>query len=198
MIWETTMKTRKLAAASLLAIAGALAASQASAQAYLGGSIGKSDIDDEVTTGLITSGSVDGKDTGFKIFGGYMFNRNFGVEGAYVDLGEASYSGLFFGAPVTGGKVEINGFNLSAVGAFPVNEQFSVFGKIGLFIWEADASDTTGGVPFSASTDGTDVSFGVGVNYNFTRNLGVRAEWEMFKTDDADATLLSVGVVWKF
>jgi OmpA-OmpF porin, OOP family len=192
------MKTRKLAAASLLAIAGALAASQASAQPYLGGSIGQSDVDDEITTGLITSGSVDGKDTAFKIFGGYMFNRNFGVEGAYVDLGEVSYSGSFGGAPVTGGKVEINGFNVSAVGAFPVNEQFSVFGKMGLFIWDADASDTTGGVPFSASADGTDLSFGVGVNYSFTRNLGVRAEWEMFKTDDGDATLLSAGVVWKF
>ncbi len=192
------MKTRKLAAASVLAIAGALAASQASAQAYLGGSIGQSDVDDEITNGLITSGSVDGKDTAFKIFGGYMFNRNFGVEGAYVDLGEVSYSGSFGGAPVTGGKVEINGFNVSAVGAFPVNEQFSVFGKIGLFIWDADASDTTGGMPFSASADGTDVSFGVGVNYSFTRNLGVRAEWEMFKTDDGDATLLSAGVVWKF
>jgi OOP family OmpA-OmpF porin len=192
------MKTRKLAAASVLAIAGALAASHASAQAYLGGSIGQSDVDDEITNGLITSGSVDGKDTAFKIFGGYMFNRNFGVEGAYVDLGEVSYSGSFGGAPVTGGKVEINGFNVSAVGAFPVNEQFSVFGKIGLFIWDADASDTTAGVPFSASADGTDVSFGVGVSYSFTRNLGVRAEWEMFKTDDGDATLLSAGVVWKF
>lgn len=36
------------------------------------------------------------------------------------------------------------------------------------------------------------------MNYSFTRNFGVRAEWEMFKTDDGDATLLSAGVVWKF
>jgi OOP family OmpA-OmpF porin len=180
------------------ALSTALAASQASAQAYLGGSIGQSDIDDEITSGLITSGSADGKDTAFKIFGGYMFNRNFGVEGAYVDLGEVSYSGFFGAAPVTGGSVEVTGLNISAIGAYPVNEQFSVFGKIGLFMWEAEASDTTGGAPFSASDDGADVSFGVGVSYNFTRNLGVRAEWEMFKTDDADATLLSVGVVWRF
>jgi hypothetical protein len=38
----------------------------------------------------------------------------------------------------------------------------------------------------------------VGVNYNFTRNLGLRAEWEMFKTNEADATLLSIGAVWRF
>ena len=61
-----------------------------------------------------------------------------------------------------------------------------------------DRPGHTGGAPFSAKEDGTDVSFGIGVNYHFTRNLGVRAEWEMFTTDEADATLLSVGVVWRF
>jgi OOP family OmpA-OmpF porin len=151
-----------------------------------------------ISAGLISSGSVDGKDTAFKVFGGYMFNRHFGVEGAYVNLGEVSYSGDFFGSPVTGGKVEVTGFNVAALGSYPVTEQFSVFGKIGLFIWEAEASDVTGGVPFSEKDDGTDISFGLGVGYNFTRNLGVRAEWERFKLDDADADLLSIGIVWRF
>ena len=192
------MKVGNFLAASALALSGALAATHASAQAFIGGSIGQSDMDEEIAAGLITSGTVDAKDTGYKIFGGYMFNRNFGIEGAYVNLGEVSYSGDFFGSPVTGGKVEVSGFNISALGAVPINEQFSVFGKIGLLLWDAEASDTTGGVPFSAKEDGTDISFGIGVNYDFTRNLGVRAEWEVFKTDEADATLLSIGVVWKF
>ena len=62
--------------------AGALAATQASAQGFIGGSIGQSDIDDEITTSLIDANqSVDGKDTAWKIFGGYMFNRNFGLRG---------------------------------------------------------------------------------------------------------------------
>ena len=191
-------KWKKRIAALSVSSAMMLAVSHASAQAYVGGSVGQSDIDDEITTGLITAGSVDGKDSAFKIFGGYMFNRHFGIEGAYVDLGEVSYSGDFFGTPVTGGKVEFTGFNVSALGSYPINEQFSVFGKIGLFLWDAEANDTTGGAPFSAKQDGTDLSFGVGVGYQFTRNLGARAEWEMFKTDDADATLLSVGLLWRF
>ena len=98
---------------AMIAAALVLAASQASAQAYLGGSVGQSDIDEQITTGLITGGSVDGKDNAFKIFGGYMFNRHFGIEGAYVDLGEVSYSGNFFGTPVTGGRVEVTGINIS-------------------------------------------------------------------------------------
>jgi OOP family OmpA-OmpF porin len=192
------LNTKKALIASAFALSGALAATQASAQAFIGGSIGQSDIEDDVAGSLITSGSVDGKDTGWKVFGGYMFNRHFGVEAAYVDLGEASYSGDFNGAPVTGGKVEINGFNVAAIGSYPINEQFSIFGKIGLFMWDAEASDTTGGVPFSAKDDGSDISFGFGVGYSFTKNLGVRAEWERFKTDDADADLISIGLVWRF
>lgn len=195
------MMIRKVLVASGLALSGLLAATQASAQAFIGGSIGQSDVDESITTGLITSGVVDGKDTGFKVFGGYMFNRNIGVEAAYVDLGEVSYSGRFGAALVTGGKVEVTGFNIAALGSFPINEQFSVFGKIGLFIWDVEASDVTGGVPFSAKNDGTDISFGLGVGYNFTRNLGVRAEWERFKVelaDKADADLISIGIVWRF
>jgi OOP family OmpA-OmpF porin len=195
------VKIRKALVASALALSGSLAATQASAQSFLGASLGQSDIDSDITAGLITSGSVDGKDTAFKLFSGYMFNRHFGVEGAYVDLGEVSYSGNFGAALVSGGKVEVSGFNVAALGSYPISEQFSVFGKIGLFIWEAEASDVTAGVPFTTANDGTDLSFGIGVSYNFTRNLGVRAEWERFKVElfnDADADLLSIGIVWRF
>lgn len=192
------MKIRKILAASALALSGALVAISASAQPYVGASLGKSDISEDIAAGLITSGSVDGKDTGWKIFGGYMFNKYVGVEGAYVNLGEASYSGTLFGVPVTGGRVEVTGFNVAGVGSYPVTEQFSVFGKLGLMRWEAEANDITGGVPFSDKVDGSDFFFGLGVGFNFTRNLAVRAEWERFKIEDADASLVSVGLLWRF
>ena len=192
------MNLGRTVAIAALVLGAALGAGQAKAQAYLGGSIGQSDIDEQIATGLITGGSVDGTDSAFKIFGGYMFNRHFGLELAYVDLGEASYSGNFVGLPVTGGRVELSGVNISALGALPIGERFSLFGKIGLFMWDAEASDTTGGVPFSAQQDGTDLSFGIGLGYQFTRNLGVRAEWEMFTTEDAESSLISVGLLWRF
>ena len=77
------------------------------------------DVDEDITSGVIDSGDVDGEDTGWKIFGGYMFNRHFGVELAYIDLGEVSYSGTFSGFPVTGGKVELSAFTVSALGVLP-------------------------------------------------------------------------------
>lgn len=194
------MNATKILAASLLALSTLLAASQASAQGfYIGGSVGKSNFDDDnAVPDLITSGSVDGSDTGYKIFGGYQFNQHFGVELAWVDLGQAGYSGTFSGLPVTGGTVKTSGLNVSAVGTLPLGTSgFSLFGKAGLFAWESKANDITGGLPFSGKEDGTDLSLGVGASYGFTKNLSIRAEWERFKAV-GDIDLLSVGLVYKF
>lgn len=167
------------------------------AAGYLGASFGKSDMDPSITEGLITSGTVDGKDSGFKFFGGVELNKNVALEFGYIDAGETTYSGSFFGSPVTGGTVEVSGFNFGVVGSFSVSPQFSLLGKIGFFTWEAEANDTTGGVPFSAKDDGTDLSFGFGAQYNFSKQVGMRAEWERFDAN-ADIDFLSLGIVVGF
>ena len=209
------MKATKLLAAAVLALCGLIATSQALAQRgfYLGGSAGKSHIDDDIAIpGLITSGSVDGSSTGFKIFGGYQFIDYFALDLALVDLGKAKYSGSYFGAPVTGGSVDVWGLNLSAVGILPLNSSFALFGKVGVFAWEAKWKDTTGGTPISSTENGGDFSYGVGMSYNFTKNFSARFEWERFKvgggedaytgvanaTGSANIDLLSLGLVYKF
>ena len=193
------MRTIKLFAAAVLVLSGLVAASAAPAQGfYIGGSVGQSDYDDNnAIPDLITSGSVDGSDTGLKIFGGYQFNQHFGLELSWVDLGKASYSGRFGALNVTGGTLETSGLNFSAVGTWPLGSNFALFGKIGFFAWESKASDVTGGLPFSGTEDGTDVSYGIGASFNFTKNLSMRAEWERFKAV-GDIDLLSVGVVFRF
>ena len=193
------MRTTRLFAAAVLVLSGLVAASQAPAQGfYMGVSVGQSNFDDSnAIPDLITSGSVDGSDTGFKIFGGYQFNQYFGLDLAWVDLGKAGYSGRFGAANVTGGTVDASGLNFSAVGTLPLGSNFALFGKIGFFAWESKASDVTGGLPFSGTEDGTDVSYGIGASFNFTKNLSMRAEWERFKAV-GDIDLLSIGVVFKF
>lgn len=193
------MKASTIITAAVLAIGAWVPASPAPAQGfYIGGSVGRSAADDgNAVPDLITSGSVDGTDTGFKIFGGYQFNPYFGLELAWVDLGTAKYSGSFAGFPVTGGSVKTDGFNFSAVGTYPFGSGFAVFGKVGAFAWESRQNDVTAGTPFSNKESGGDVFFGVGVSYDFTRNIGVRAEWERFKAV-GDIDLLSVGLAYKF
>lgn len=191
------MNCRRLATAVLAAAIGFFSA-QGLAQPYLGFSVGQSDTDEDMAAGLIDSGTVDGKDTGFKLYGGYQLNRNFALEAGYVDLGEVSYSGTFDGEPVTNGQIETSGLNLSAVGILPVGQSFSLFGKVGLFIWESEANDLTGGAPFRSTADDTDVSFGLGASFDFGRNFSLRGEWERFDLSGSDVDLLSVGFAYRF
>ena len=172
---------------------------QAAAQGFLGGGVGQSDIDERIARGLIDEGAADGKDTGWKIFGGYMVSPYFGLEFTYVDLGELTYSGTFRGIPVSGGRLEVTGLNFAFLGSYPVAGKLSVLGKLGLFLGEAKFGDTIGGVPSSGSEGTTDISFGFGAAFDFTRNLGMRAEWEQFRLEDGDsADLFSVSLVLRF
>jgi OmpA-OmpF porin, OOP family len=200
---------------ALVILSGLLAAHQASARGpfYVGASAGRSDIDNEIAfPGLITSGTADGKNTGYKIFGGYEFNPYFGVEISLVDLGKVKYSGSYLGVPVTGGKVEVTGLNGSAVGIVPVSQSFSLFGKLGIFAWEASWSEVSGGVPTKAQDNGADLSIGAGFAINFTKNFSARVEWERYKagggedynsgfpnlTGSAKIDFLSLGFLFKF
>jgi len=193
------MKARKWFAAALLGLGAAMAFSQASAQGfYMGASFGKTDADGgNAVPDLITSGSVDGTDSGIKLFGGFAFSRNIALEMAFVDLGKLTYSGSFGFTPVTNGTLETSGFNFAVVGTIPLNPNFSIFGKVGMFMWEAEARDVTGGFPFSQTVDDVDISYGFGAAYNFNRNFSVQAEWEQYEAVDS-ITLMSVGVVFRF
>jgi OOP family OmpA-OmpF porin len=94
--------------------------------------------------------------------------------------------------------LKVTGINLAALGRTPLTERFSLFAKLGLFIWEAEANDTASGVGFSTSTDGRHASFGVGASYDITRSVAVRAEFENFRIDQDNATLISIGVAVNF
>jgi hypothetical protein len=99
----------------------------------------------------MTSGTVDAKSIAFKFFGGYQFNRYLGAELAYVDLGNLVYSGEFSGTPVTNGKVGVKGLDVSAIRTVALSEKVSAFGTLGLFIWEAHATDIAPGATFIAT-----------------------------------------------
>jgi OOP family OmpA-OmpF porin len=199
------MRVTRLLAVVFLGSSGLITASQTSAQApesaaglYVGGSVGQSSFDKDIVHGRIDQGTVDTSHTGFKVFGGYQFNKNVGLEVTYLDLGKASYDGAWGPDPVTGGKVEVTGVNLSAIGSWPVVPNLDVFGKIGLLSWEGTVSDVYLGLPSSGRNEGTDVSFGLGASWHITKNVSARLEWERFRVDDTDADLFSVGAVYKF
>jgi OOP family OmpA-OmpF porin len=152
--------TKKWLVALLSAAAMAFSAG-AMAQGYVGLDVGQTDV-----------GPTD--DTGFKIFGGYQFHRNVAAELGY---------GLLFDK----GGLELTSLEAVAVGMFPLANQFSIIGKLGLAMLDA-----------SPGGDETELTYGIGAQYDVTRNLGVRLQWQRYSTDPDDIDFISLGVLWKF
>lgn len=122
-------------------------------------------IDDfsDLQDGSITSASLDDSDTSISLTLGYKINPNFAIEGGYIDLGELTVNAISNGAgllyapgPVTV-KIEADGFIFDAKGILPLNEKFSLYGKLGLLMGDEKGtlSDVTGSL--SAEDDGSDI-----------------------------------------
>jgi OOP family OmpA-OmpF porin len=126
--------------------------------------------------GSFDIGSED--DTAFKFLAGYQINRTFAVEGAYSMLFDKQ-------------GVEITAWELVGVASFPLANKFSAFGKLGFAMWDADAG-------IFGSDDGTDLTFGLGVQYDLTPKFGIRGQWQRYDVSDEDGDLFSVGVIYKF
>ena len=140
--------------------------------AYVGGSIGQSKV-------KVDCGGCDTKDTAFRLFGGYQFNRNIAAELGYSDLG-------------SGGTVEANAWDLSGVFSWPFANQLAAFGRLGLARVEGNSEEKNA------------LTWGLGVQYDVTRNLGIRGEFQRYKVDagaalgDVDIDVLSIGALWRF
>jgi OOP family OmpA-OmpF porin len=146
------MVLRKKIAAVLLASAFSVPAVAADIGWYGLGSLGmtswKLDKDFEDTTSG-SDGKWDKSDIGWKLGAGAMFNRNFGVEAGYVDLGKAKFtgSGAFSGLSLS---AKASGIFIAGIGAFPVNNQLSIFGKLGLINANVKDEITAPGINESA------------------------------------------------
>jgi OmpA-OmpF porin, OOP family len=165
---------------------------------YLGGGIGEAKAKDWCDTGGIAGVTItacDNKATAWKIYGGYQFNKNFAAELTYLQTDDFSGTVNVAATPVA---VTADGktWGIAALGILPVNQQFSVFGKIGIAQTDSEAKVTVGATTVTVGDDGSDTHFGVGLMFNFTRNWGGRLEWE--RLNDSKIELLSVSVQYKF
>ena len=176
-----TRALHAVALISLLALPG-VALSQDIPGWYLGFGIGQS---------TFKGTCCDDTDTAGKILGGYQFSRNFDLEGAYVDLGQAKAGNVTFGA---------TGFEGTGVGMLPLGGGFSALARGGLFIWKTELKAP------GASTDatGTDLTYGLGLKFDFNRDFSGRVEWQRYKdvgdvnkTGQSDIDFVGVSLMYR-
>jgi OOP family OmpA-OmpF porin len=213
------MSIRKLSwsTALLLSLLGGAAHAQTQGW-YIGVGAGQSKANNAGScsdlSGLFDPGfscTSNDSDTGWKLFGGYAFNRNFALEASYVDLGnfKISASGSITAIPATAnGSNKASGFSFDALGTLPITEEFGLIGRIGVFAWtlDATASATAGGnsATVSDKPTGTSLDFGAGVKYDFNNRVGARLEYQRFQsigndnTGKSDIDLISASLVYRF
>jgi len=152
-------------------------------QWYVGGSLGVSDLDPDGGTTWKTS---DGKDVSKKIYVGTDVSRQIGLEAFWADFGDAKMKSK------TGdtGKVHYQAVGANVVYNSPVKVLgVRPLGKLGV----AKFSNKDKGSVHSKQNNKLTLFGGVGAEFDLTKNLKVRSEYEYF---DKDIRNLSVGLNW--
>jgi OOP family OmpA-OmpF porin len=193
------MMKKILAAAALSTLAFSSAAVASESGVYGAFDLGQSKAADFCTG---TPAGVSCTDTAmaFRIAGGVQMNKNFAIEANYMDSGKATASG--FGITVDG---RVTGLGVAAVGSLPLGDAFALTGKIGVESMSVKATGAGFGVAVSRSASNTNATFGVGMKYNLTPSVALRAQYEDFgtvgdvaTTGTIKLTLLSAGLVFSF
>ena len=128
--------------------------------------------------------------------GGYKLNKNFAIE-ARFGFGLGSDSQTISGINL---DLEIdNLYGAYAVGYLPVSEKLDVYGIFGVTKGKLTATASLGSLSASVTGDDSDISYGVGVDFNVTPKIAINLEYiSYFSKSDFDASALSIGANYNF
>lgn len=204
---RTTRWIGVLVAAPLLLIAGPLGADATGWYVEL--RHGPTSLDANLGSGLLQGRFVNDEADASSAEVGYRLNKYLGLQAGYHDLG--TYQGRSAGPACPQDardcplilesfpfEADFSGWSLAAVPAWPWNDRFALYGKLGALAWEGDL-DNFAPAPLrlwvSERYSGTDLLTAVGARYRFAGGFGVLVEHQQL---DLDLESTSLGVSWKF
>lgn len=155
---------------------------------YAGFNVGSADYE---RGGCLPGASCDGNDTGFKLFAGGQLNRVLGLELSYLDLGKVGRND---------GSTSAKGINLGLLVNAPIG-LLNLYGKLGVVFGWTHISSSRPSVLVGKEAD-FNISYGLGVQVDLSRNWAIRADWDSYRLQFADGRdsvdLYSLGVVYKY
>lgn len=184
---------------ALIASAAAMSAAQAQTtapRAYIGAGVASAD--HEFKRSGATNIDTEGYKASGKIFGGYDFNQNWGVEAGYTDFRKADVN-YRIGGVTQRGESEGHAVYLAAKATLPVNEQFSVYGKLGAARTKSELEMINASQNMSRSK--TEAYGALGVEYKLNQNVSLVGEYERYgKSKDfgAEADVWTIGAKYAF
>ena len=175
---QRLLATVSAVAVSLFTAAAAQAQSTTSASGYSMMAPGNSYIDLGVGRSEFSLNNGLGgfnsekRDNAYSLRAGSYFNNVLGVELGFIDFGKINRGG---------GRTEANGVNFSLVGKFPLSEQFNVLGKVGTTYSRTEVSASPLSGLARGKEDGFELSYGLGVEFNFTPQWSAVMQYEEHK-----------------
>lgn len=134
------------------------------ASGYFGASVGLADADYR---------NLDFEhQTSLSAYAGFDVHDYVALEAKYIDFGEMDYAG-------GSSSLSITGANFSVVGKRPLSNDVDLYGKVGLFVSDADFKQPTG----SFGGSHTDVSFGLGVSFNVAQGFYIDIGYDQYNVE---------------
>jgi OmpA-OmpF porin, OOP family len=157
---------------------------------YVGANLGIGKPDINTTNGTSKSSSA----VGGAILG-YKLNKYVGVEGQYTGVGKVTDK--------VNGTAKGDAASLTAIGFLPLNDEFNLYGKLGVAHTKTTVSSNL--TPMNDATR-TAITYGIGSEYNFNKNIGMRLGWDHYNaaidrsnsSKNFNANVVSVGAVYNF
>lgn len=170
---------------------------------YVGGAFGNTTIDTAVSA--VSGATLDEDDTGSSFFVGSRMDETFSIEGFYTDFGEASLSGDSGDTFVLNGttytfnttaSIKVGGSTTGVAGKLHLDmtENLQGFLKGGMHWWDAEVEVSTGTASANATSSGTDIVMGVGVDYQLGDNVAFLVGWDSYTIDSESVTFLMGGI----
>ena len=185
---KRTTTTLSLAAALMVTSVLPLAA-HADLDAYVGGSIGNARLDDN-----FDGFGIDTDADSYRFFGGIQFGDTFGVEAGYLNFGDFTES-VDLGGLLSRTDISGDGWTLGATLALPLSQNLSLFGKGGVFFWDADISVDG----FTIDTPGDDNPYyGGGLKLDLGDNFSLTGDWTVYEFDVVETDVISLGFNYRF
>ncbi len=174
-----------------LAIAGLATPSLVFADSgvYVGASFGSSHFEDS-----FTGNALDGDAHGYRFTGGVQFGDILGFEAGYQDFGNLTET-IDLGSVTSTTIIDAAGWTLGGTLGLPLGSQLSLFGRAGVFFWDADL--VVDGFSIDVPAD-ENPYYGGGARVEVTRNLSLVGDWTRYELDTIDSDVISLGFTYRF
>ena len=183
------MNTKHQKLAALTAVLALLPAfASADTGLFVGASVGSSHLDED-----FSGVNLDTDASAYRIAGGFRFG-NLGLEVGYQDFGDFDET-IVIGPVSSRTGISADGWTLGGSLGMPLSDQLSLFGRAGVFFWDADV--TVDGFSVDVPDD-ENPYYGGGARFDVSRNFSLVGDWTRYELDTVNTDVISIGFEYRF